>query len=114
MTILGAQRVRRIAQARSLPKAMDTAGLEHYSITSQSLFWVSTPKGRGILGTIEKLPADQGWTVWMQPPALGLKMEREWRFEDRTSAVLWTACAMKVGLETAVNILIVANHGESR
>jgi hypothetical protein len=92
VAILGTQRAKRIAMARSLPKAMDAAGLEHYSITTQSLFWVSTPQGGGVLGTIEKLPANQGWTVWMQPPALGLKMEREWKFEDRTSAVTWLSC----------------------
>ena len=101
MTIIGKQRAGRIAKARSLPRAMDAAGLEHYSITTRSLFWAPTPREGVVLGAIERLSGGRGWTVWMQPPALGLKKEREWKFEDRANAVAWVSCAVLVGLNKA-------------
>lgn len=95
-TVLGSRRACRIAKARTLSKAMDAVGLDHFTNPNgkQSMFWVAGPQGSAVLTVIEELPAGRGWTLWMQPPALGLKKEREWKFQDRTSAVAWLACAV--------------------
>ena len=102
IAILGGKRSARIAHARTLSQAMDATDLvEHYTCRSQSLFWVPARGGRLSLAVIEKMAAGRGWTVWMQPLALGLSKEREWKFGDRTTAVAWMACAVVVGIKKA-------------
>ena len=102
IAILGASRARHIVSARTLSGAMDAAELfEHHTSGTQSLFSVPEPKGGSCLATIEAQPSGRGWTVWMQPPAFGLKAEQEWRFKDRASAVAWAACVLLVGLKDA-------------
>jgi len=105
-TILGADRFARITAADTLDAAMDAAGLfEHYTSGTQSLFWLPELSGGISLAAIEALPASRGWTVWMQPRALGLTEEREWVFGDHGAAVAWMACAVLVGLKRAPKVI---------